>query len=330
MRDVANAAGVSVMTVSNVVNGNHARVGRSTQSRVLKAIEELGYRVNVPARQLRKGRTGRIALAIPDLSGYYAMLADLLVGRFETEGYRLVVEFTGGLAETEQAMLASSSLDGYDGLVLGLADSDAADIERLVATTPVVLVGERAFSNRYDHVVMDNVRGAQLATEYLIERGSRQIVVLGGVEGTDDSMPELRTRGYLRAHQAHGIAVNDARLAPLEFTLSGGYEAIRRLHRAGIELDGVLALTDSAGIGAIRALTELGLSVPRDVQVIGWDNLAMGSYSVPSLTTVEPANDDMADAVVSLLLDRVRGLGVADEGRLIMPQARLVVRESTR
>lgn len=330
MHDVALAAGVSVMTVSNVINGNHARVGRSTQTRVMNMIEELGYRVNVPARQLRKGRTGRVALAIPDLSGYYAMLADILVGRFQGEGYRLVVEYTGGLAETEQAMLASSSLDGYDGLVLGLAHSDAADIERLVATTPVVLVGERAFVHRYDHVVMDNVRGAQLATDHLIERGSRQIVVLGGVEGTEDSMPELRTRGYLQAHQAHGIPVDDARLAPLVFTIKDGYEAIHRLHLAGVELDGVLALTDSAGIGAIRALTELGLSVPRDVQVIGWDNLAMSSYSVPSLTTVEPANDEMADAVVSLLLDRVKGLDPATEGRLIMPQARLVLRESTR
>jgi DNA-binding LacI/PurR family transcriptional regulator len=330
MQDVARLAEVSVMTVSNVVNGRNARVGMTTKRRVLAAIEQLGYRVNVPARQLRLGRTGIIGFAVPNLdTPYYGALAERLADRFERHGFNLVVERTGGAVEGELAALASSNLDSYDGLILAVARSEAADIEHRNPAKPIVLLGERAFGHRYDHVVMDNVNGARIAAEHLLRTGARRIALLGGDSGGHDTMPELRTSGYLEAHRIHQVPVVPELLLPMQFTTLQGYEAVRSLHDSSVEFDAVMAVTDIAAMGAMRALAELGRKVPTDVQVMGWDDLEQGRFAVPSLSTVEPANEEMADAVVQLLVKRITGVNTNREGTIVMPAANLVLREST-
>lgn len=331
MQDVADLAEVSVMTVSNVINGRTARVGDDTRERVLAVIQTLGYRVNVSARQLRLGRTGLIGFAVPDFrTEYYGALAERLSARFAEHGFRLVVVRTGGVAQAEIAALTSSSLDAYDGLVLTLARSEASDLEKRRPQKPVVLIGERALSARFDHVIMDNVGGARLAAEHLLASGSRRIALIGGERGSHESMPELRTQGYLEAHAARGIPVHDELLVSETFTMQQGYDAARRLLRDGVVFDSVMAVTDIGAVGVLRALAESGLQVPKDVQVVGWDDLEMGRYSFPALSTVEPANEDMADAIASLLVSRITGQKQAAACTIVMPSATLRLRESTR
>ncbi|MGI5131285.1 LacI family DNA-binding transcriptional regulator [Pseudonocardia sp. CA-107938] len=331
MTDVARRAGVSTMTVSNVINGRSQRVSELTKLRVLETIAELGYQVNITARNLRMGRTGVVGLAVPGFEpGYYAQLAAQLAERFEVHGLRLAVERTGARRTAELDALTAARLSSYDGFVLSVVAGDAADLEKLHVDTPVVLIGERAVPARFDHVLMDNVGGARMATELLLRRGARRIALLGGQSGDEESMPQLRTRGYRQAHEAAGLPVADELVVRSEFASPDGYAATHALVERGIAFDAVFALTDSAAIGALRALADTGLRVPADVQVVGFDNLEDGRFSVPSLTTVEPGNAAMADAICTLLVERIGAQPSPVAARVVMPAARIVERESTR
>lgn len=330
MHDVAAAAGVSTMTVSNVINGRSARVGETTRERVLAAIAELGYRVNPTARSLRRGRTGVIGFAVPGLgTEYFGALAARLGRRLRARGYRLAVESTGGELTGELDSLAASHLDSYDALVLALAAGEVDDLELLQPDKPLVLVGERAVSDRFHHVRMDNVGGARLAVEHLLDGGARSIVALGGFEGPHESAQELRVRGYREALEARGIDVDPDLIVDCGLAAEEGWEALGALLDRGVVLDGVFALTDSAAYGALRALIDRGIAVPEQVSVIGFDNLPSSRFAVPSLSTIEPGNEEIADAVCAMLLAQLEQ--TPDGGaRLCVPRPHLVVRESTR
>lgn len=331
MQDVARHAGVSSQTVSNVVNGRSARVSGETRDRVIAAIAQLGYRVNQQARFLRRGRTSTIGLAIPTLDlEYYSALAQALVDGFARRGWRLVVESTGGAARAEVGSLASSHLDAYDGFVLALAAGEAEDLVGIGTDKPVVLLGERALSSRFDHVVMDNVGGARAATELLFRRGARSIVALGGVLDDEESMQGLRTRGYLDAHAGAGAGADRSLIVSSPVDTEGGYRGARAAIESGRVFDAIFAFTDSSALGALRALADSGRRVPDDVQVIGFDDTRAGRFSVPRLSTVDPDNEARADAVVELMVSRLAERQKSTERRVVMHPATVVERESTR
>ncbi|MHC3000123.1 hypothetical protein OB08_13550 [Microbacterium sp. HJ5] len=331
MQDVAEKAGVSAQTVSNVVNGRTERVGPETIDRVARVIDQLGYRVNQSARSLRKGRTGIVGLGVPVLaSEYYGELAERLSRRFSEHGVRLVTENTGGEMTAEVESLAASHLETYDGFILAIAASESAELNRILPGKPIVLLGERALSTRFDHVLMDNVGGGRLATRHLLERGARAIVALGGAAEGPESVQTLRTRGYLEAHRAGGLPVRPELIQPVGLDMADGYRGVNALLDQGVEFDGVFALTDSCAFGALRALADRGLGVPGDVQVVGFDNVRAGEYTHPRLTSVEPGNDAMADAIVSVMLARLKVDRPADEPRRTMLPASIVERGSTR
>lgn len=331
MRDVAARAGVSPQTVSNVVNGRTEHVGTETIDRVTRAIGELGYRLNQSARSLRKGRTGLVGLGLPVLaSEYYGELAERLARGFSSRGMRLVTENTGGAVTAEVESLAASHLETYDGFILAVAASESADLERIPASKPIVLLGERAFSTRFDHVLMDNVGGGRLATEYLLDRGARSIVVLGGSLAAGESVQTLRTRGYLDAHRAAAHPVDERLIVSCGLDMLDGYRATRELLESGVTFDGVFALTDSSALGALRALHERETKVPDDVQLIGFDNVRASGFSTPALTTIEPGNDAMADAIVGAMMRRLDAPRGPVEARHVMMGVAVVARESTR
>jgi len=156
IRDVAKAAGVSPMTVSHVIN-DHPHVRPGTRAKVLRAMEELGYRINVAARNLRSGRTGTIGLAVSDVdSPYWAQLAARVVSAARKRGLRVAIEQTGGSREGELDALEMSRTRMYDGLILGTAAMSGADIDKFNVDCPVVTMGERNFQGSIDHVSMAN------------------------------------------------------------------------------------------------------------------------------------------------------------------------------
>jgi DNA-binding LacI/PurR family transcriptional regulator len=332
MSDVARAAGVSTMTVSNVVNG---RPGASdeTRLRVLAAVERLGYRVNATARRLRAGRSGAVGLLVPDLDiAYYSHLAARLSDAAEEHGYHVVLERTGATREGELAAVSPSRLDAYDGVVFSPVALDADDFRRARIELPCVLLGERPLPSEFAHVMMDNIGGGEAAVRHLVGCGARRIALIGGrrtVAYTD--MASLRSIGYRRGHQAAGLDVDEDLVVEVgSFGMRDGYRSILRLHEEGVPFDAAFVLTDSAAMGVLRALADLGRAVPQDVQVVGFDNDTETEFTVPRLTTIDPDNDAMAREIIRLLLAQVGTGRRRVEPEMPVMAARLIARESTR
>src|SRR5215203_3910196 len=199
MHDVAQRAGVSVKTVSNVVNG-YPYLRPATKEKVEAAIAELGYQLNVTARNLRQGRTGMIGLAVPELSQpYFAELADMVIQAGDEHGVTVIIEQTGALRDRELEVLHGKRRRMTDGLIfspLALGDEDR---EELSVDYPLVLLGERIFHGPTDHVTMANEEAGYAATRYLLGLGRRRIAVIGAHPGEPLGSAPLRIAGYERA-----------------------------------------------------------------------------------------------------------------------------------
>lgn len=332
MRDVARLAGVSVKTVSNVVN-DFPHVSVETRRRVHAAIDQLGYRMNHSARSLSRGRTGLVGLAVPQLRlPYFAELADAVIETAESRGLRVIIEQTGGSRERELDVLDGADRHMTDGLILAPVALRTSDRPLLRAEPPLVLVGERQLTDAVDHVTMANREGARAATEHLVASGRRAIALVGTYEPGEEGAGSLRTRGFRDALAAAGLVHDERRTgAALDWTREAGAAAMARLLASGVELDAVLALNDALALGAMRALFEAGVRVPEDVAVAGFDDIREAAFARPGLTTVQPGRTQIARTAVDLLLDQVDARAT---GRLHVPRhhevgCALVVREST-
>jgi len=336
IQDVARAAGVSPMTVSNVLN-HRGSVRPANRERVLAAIGELGYRVNVAARNLRSGRTGTIGLAVPDIDlPYTAQLAARVVRAGTRHGLRVVIEETGANKDREIDAIAQSRLRLYDGLIISVVGIGIADLDHLELTGPVVLLGERIAGSRVDHVGMPNVSGARAVVEHLLQTGRRRIAVIGAprdfhLDPHRDELEagRLRLRGYHEALTGAGIRPDPALVVESSWTLAGGAAGVASLIERRIAFDAVVGLTDTLALGALRQLADHGLRVPQDVAVVGFDNIVEAQYSVPRLTTVAPDHDQIADTAVQLLVERIDAGAGAGHGRDVTTSFRVVQRESS-
>jgi len=330
IRDIAHAAGVSPMTVSNVLN-KRPHVADATREKVLEAIDRLDYRVNVAARNLRRGRTHTIGLAVPEIDRpYYGELAAAVISEGARHDLHVVIEQTGRERESELNALALSRVRMYDGLILSAVGLGGEDRDLLRVDFPVVILGERIFQGPVDHVAMSNVDGARAAVAHLIARGARRIAALHGPlpENGDVDVSTLRHAGYRQALEDAGIPY-DPRLTVVldEFTPRRGAEAVSSLLSEGIEFDGVFCVTDYVALGVLRGLADAGRRVPADVKVIGFDDVEFSRHLVPSLSSVNPDHELMARSAVDLLIARIAD--DAHEAVEVLSPFRVISREST-
>lgn len=330
MRDVARAAGVSVKTVSNVVN-DFPHVSEATRLKVRAAIDELGYQMNFSARNLSLGRTGMITLAVPELSlAYFAELSDAVIDAAAERGYTVLIEQTGGSREREMEVLFSARRRMTDGLIFSPLALRGHDSPALEVDFPIVLLGERSLHSRVPHVAMANTAGARAATEHLLAQGRRRLAVVGSFDETGTGAGSLRTDGIRAALRDAGFALDPALVGRAEtWNRSAGADAMRGLLDAGARFDAVVGLNDVLALGAMRVLYERGVDVPGDVAVVGFDDIEEAQFSRPSLTTVDPGRDEIARAAVGLLLDRLGREVAAPEPEEVVAGFALRVREST-
>lgn len=305
LRDVAELAGVSIRTVSNVVNG-YAPVSEDKRSRVQAAVAELGYRPNLTARNLKRGRTGLIALVVPEIDvPYFAELARTVVTTARAHGYTVVVDQTDGEPDRERELIVNGgSAAMFDGVILSPLALSRADLAQRDPGAPLVLLGERIAGGDYDHVAIDNIRAARDATEHLIGLGRRRIAAIGDQPYETGETAQLRTRGFEEAHRLAGRPLDRSLIVPTElFHFEHGAEAMRGLlaHPDGPP-DAVFCYNDLLAIGAMRALSLAGLRIPEDVAVVGFDDIEAGRYSSPSLTTISPDKRAIARLAVERLL----------------------------
>ncbi len=331
MQDVAKLAGVSVKTGSNVVNG-YPYIRETTKEKVLSAISELGYQMNVNARSLRSGKTGIIGLAVPELSlPYFAELADAVIKYAESLGLTVLIEQTNSDPEREKESLHGQRRSLTDGLIISPLALGPNDIAEFDVNYPLVILGERVFGAKADHVTMANIEASKAATKHLIDLGCKRIAVVGDHAGEVIGSAQLRTSGYVKAIQEEGWEVDPAliREAGL-WHRSTGAQATFDMIAEGVEFDAVFALNDAMALGVLYALQASGLRVPEDVKVIGYDDVDDAQYSFPTLTSVEPGKAQIARTAVDLLKERIDGLAQDPGPRKVVADFSISQRESTR
>jgi len=337
LKDVAAHAGVSFKTVSNVVN-NRPVVAPETRERVRDAIEALGYRPNLPARHLRKARVGVLALAVPDLNNtYFSDVGNAVIAAAAEHSYTVLLDHTGGDRAGEALVANGLRPHLIDGVILSPLRLEVEDLQPDRVSVPIVLLGERLVGAPWDHVVIDNVAAARLATRHLLDLGRRRIAAIGVAQDASGEASRLRLRGFTEAIEAAGQQVDPSLLIPAAGFLrpdgaqahrADGAYAMRQLLVLPDPPDAVFCFNDLLALGTMRALHEARRRVPEDVAVVGFDDIEEGRFSTPSLTTISPDKEAIARRAVSLLLDRIRGTRVGPPER-IEPPFHLVVREST-
>lgn len=315
-------------TVSNVINGN-IRVAERTRERVLAAVATVGYRPNLSARNLARGRSGVIALVVPRLEmPYFAALAGQVIDHAEARGWFVLIHETGWDRAAERAALEAQFPQRIDGLIVSVQQLRRSDLDERTATTPLVLLGERSFGDAAHHVAIDNAAAAQTAVAHLIAQGRRRIAMVGSSDNVAD---DPRMRGYLQALEAAGLPVDPELMLPIrENSGEEGELVVRTLLESQVERpDGIFAATDWVALGVMRALHLHGVHVPDDVALVGFDDIPYARAVTPSLTTIAPDRSALAELALRMLEAQINATGgLADPVDETVP-FELVVREST-
>ncbi len=306
LHDVARLAGVSIKTVSEVVNRT-GRVTPATTARVESAVAALAYQPNLSARRLRRGTTGVIGLAVPELSmsGYFNELSALIVRAAAARGLTVLIEQTDGTREGELRALSGPRRSVMDGLLLNATALDEQDLADRLPLPPTVVLGERRLGAGLDHVTFRNEEAARLVAEHLVGLGRRRILVLGG-DPTTSASAARRLDGHRAALEAAGLPFDPELVRDVGlWDHDAGHAAVVRARRDGLRFDAVAAVNDSIAIGALRALHDEGVAVPDEVAVAGIDDIVDARFTFPRLTTVDPRRDELAERAVRALTERI-------------------------
>ncbi|GAA2911545.1 LacI family DNA-binding transcriptional regulator [Streptosporangium fragile] len=326
LRDIARLAGVSVKTVSNVVNG-YAHVSPATRAKVEEALSRLDYRPNLSARNLRQGRTGVIALALPELdSPYFAELSRFVIDAAAELRWLVVIEQTDGSLDRERRILDGVRDHRVDGVILSPIAIGADELAARTDDTALVLLGERIHDGPADHVAIDNVRAARDITEHLIGLGRTRVAALGAEDNAASGTAPLRLAGYREAMAAHGLPETVAKVE--RYRRGQGAAAMAELLARPEPPDAVFCFNDLLALGAMRTILAAGLRIPEDIALAGLDDIEDGRFSTPTLTTVAPDKAQLARIAVDLLKQRIDG-GPGSLPREVGASYRLMIREST-
>jgi LacI family transcriptional regulator len=326
MRDVAERAGVSVTSVSHVINETRP-VSYELRERVLAAMEELGYHPNRLARSLRSGKTHTIGTIVPDSADpFFAEVARGIEDTAFENGYSLILCNSDANLDKEAFytdVLVEKQVDGILFLAAGGSTERILDLQQ--RGMPVVVVDRELPAVHVDSVVTDNAGGGWSATRHLIDLGHRRIGYIAGP--SDLTLSEYRSTGYRKALEEAGIAVDENLVVRGAFDFESGYRAARQLLTNSQRPTAIFACNDLMAIGAICAAVELGLRVPEDLSVIGYDDVPLASYSNPPLTTIAQPIYDLGVVAASMLLERLHDPG--RPARRIVLDVELQIRRST-
>jgi DNA-binding LacI/PurR family transcriptional regulator len=321
--DVARRASVSPATVSRVLNGD-PRVGEGYRSRVLRAVEELDYRPNVLARNLRRQRTATIGVIVPDIENpHFGEMVRAVEDQAFDAGYRVLVCNTDEKAEKQRAYLEALIDERVLGVIICPSDPGDEQISRLLGLRiPVVACDREVNDPRVDAVLADNVKALRIGTGLLVAEGHRRIAYIGGL--TDVETGAERQAGYEMTMRAAG-------LEPL--VVDGGF----RLERAEVKVAELLrreprptalvVANNLMTLGALRAVADAGLRVAADIALVGIDDPPWSALVDPPLTTLAQPVRAMAADAMELLLQRVTG--TREEPRRIVHAFELRERAST-
>ena len=326
MREVAERAGVSVTTVSHVINQSRP-VSDELRGRVLVAMQELGYQPNTLARSLRRGETHTIGIIVPDSANpFFAEVARGIEDTSFEHGYSVILCNTDNNLDKESLytnVLVEKQVDGILFVAAGLSAENIHALQR--RGMPLVIVDRQVTGVQVDSVLTDNMRGGWLATQHLIELGHRRI---GCIVGPSDLTPSAaRVTGYQQSLSEAGIPFDEMIIVKGDFQYESGYAAADKLLTLDNPPTAIFAFNDLMAVGALSNALEKGLTIPTNLSVVGFDDVRPALYANPPITTVKQPKYEMGVLATNILLERMRDPSTPPRTQTL--DTHLVIRQST-
>lgn len=324
IKDVAREAGVAISTVSNVIN-NVDNVSPETKQKVQEAVDKLKYVPNFNARSLKSNKKNTIGLFLSSIQGdFYLKLVQAVHLQCKNAGYMLNIYVSNeNTGEEIYGMLLSSGVEGA--IVMNEALSDDF-LDRIAKSRlPMVFIDRKQSEECISSVTVDNYAGAQMGMEYLIEQGHRRIGYIHGIESRDD---RERFRAYLDTLEKYNLPKEKNLLLHGMFDENLAFEAVGQMLKKGVSLpDAIFCANDEMACGCIRALASVGIPVPEQVSVLGFDNFTLATHCQPALTTIDNPATELGTKCAKELF-RLLGEEGEHVGRCICLKSPLIVRES--
>ena len=327
MRDVAKLAGVSLPVVSYVINDGPRPVSPGTRSRVLRVIEELGYKPNRLASGLARKGTLSIALIIPNISDlFFAHLAQAVEEVAYAAGFSLLLCNTGQDRGREVAYFNLLAEKRIDGILLVTSGLDAGQLQNASGEDlPLVVLDREVDGSFVDTVIFDNYASGKQSAEHLIQHGCKRIACIAGPKTLSGAVQ--RVEGYKGALKQAGIAPVDNLIRWCDYTFEGGMKAASGLLKGKVRPQAILACNDEMGTASIHAARQAGIDVPRQLAVTGIGDSLIGHMVIPQLTTVNASVEDMGRTGTEMLLERIRGTAPRAHRRVVL-DTRLIIHGS--
>jgi LacI family transcriptional regulator len=331
IREVARLAGVSIATVSRVLNNSSYPVAEKTRKKVLKAAKDLDFQPSKLASGLKLEKSAAIGLIFPSFMGstYYSEIFHVIEDEATGNGFGIILGSSYGHTEKEELLIDLLRERRVEGLII-IPSSHGVDLkyyQRLREKIPFVFVDRYLPEIDADRVTTHNVKGAYIAVKHLIKLGHERIALLSGPEAPCTSIQD-RIKGYEKALGEFSIGFR--KIIETEKNLNKpkrcAYKAMTSFLSSESEISALFAVNDGLAIGALRAIREAGLRVPGDVAVIGYDDDEIAPFASVPLTTVAQRKEEMGKMAVKLLLERIRQKRIMS--RHIILEPKLVVRAS--
>lgn len=332
IKDIAKVAGVNYSTVSRALNDSPL-VNYKTKRRIIKIAKEMGFEFDANARYMATARTGTIGIIYPedfDAFGahlYYSSLHSSMRRSLEKMELDLIVAFPSNLYNGKDNIRRLIGSRKVDGLILANPFLEEETLAYLRESgVPFVFFHHPTAIENVDEITTDHAKGGYLAGRHLLDRGRKKILCLSG--GPDLEFGK-RIEGCARALEEAGIAFSQDQVVQVEKSFETGHEAVLGIFREGRPYDAIFATTDLIAWGAIEALKELGIRVPEDVSVVGYDDVPIAECIRPALTTVHQPKEEIADMTCERLFKKITEPETAAAPRKLAVEPNLVVRAST-
>lgn len=328
IKDIARLSGVSVATVSRVIN-NNGRFSEKTRQKVLQVIEETGYQMNYSAKSLRMKRSFTVGILVPDISNYF--FADV-VQQIEEQlfgmGYSTIICNTGRSPEKEQKYLTILESKSVDGIIVFSGATEEGIEFNFEKEIPYVCIDRKPKVQEDTLFISSNhYQGGFIATEELLDAGCKNPVILLHQEISSSS--KERVKGFADALKKNNIAYNEEKNKLIVGTDKAEYEdAIRTFLTSRPEVDGIFAVNDNLALQTLKAALDLGIDIPGTLKIIGFDNIPSAKYSTPSLSSIKQNTEEISKTAIQSLLKLIDG-DKSEQGNQILIPVEFVGRQSS-
>ena len=326
--DVSRISGVSIKTVSRVIN-NHVYVKDETREKVLKVIKELNYKPDYFARNLKTNRSNTIGYIIPDFTNqFFGLVFNGIEKEFKKVGYNLLVSNSHGEEESEERSIDVLISNRAEGIIFASTGLSGEYVKRQIESfkIPFVLIDNKLKGIKMNCVLHDNIKGAEILTDHLIKIHNQNKIafITGPIHETSS---KRRLEGYKNSLLRNNIKINDNFIKIGEWNNNSGYKLTKQLFSQQEKPTSIFISGSSMALGALKALKEIDLNIPEDIKLVSFDNLEFTETTQPPLTTLNKVEEIIGEQAAKMLLRKIKSVDIDSYDEVYIPME-IVIRES--